>query len=426
MIEQFPRFRPGSVLRRPVSLLALLAATACAGPFDPDIRGRLGGPLDTSHAAVAATEPRPEPDDRGVISYPNYQVAVARRGDTLADVAQRVGLPPEELAAYNGVQTGDPLRRGEIVALPRRVSEPTAETGAKPSTPTGAITSAPLGQPSQVDVTTLASDALDAAPSTPPQPAASPAPAGRNDAVEPVRHRVQRGETAYTIARLYNVSPRALADWNGLDANFTLREGQYLLIPIAAESAAPAASGPAPQSPVSAPAQPAAVAVTRPGSGSPTPTPPSATKPLPVETPQPAAAPAPKPAAPAAPVGETTRAASNARMTMPVEGNIIREYAKGRNDGIDISAPAGTAVRAADSGTVAAITRNTEDVPILVIKHAGDLLTVYTHINEIRVKKGDTVTRGQTIGKVQAGDPARMHFEVRDGFDSVDPMSYLR
>ena len=50
---------------------------------------------------------------------------------------------------------------------------------------------------------------------------------------EPLRHQVTRGETAFTIARLYNVSAKDLADWNGLGPDFAVREGQYLLIPTA-------------------------------------------------------------------------------------------------------------------------------------------------------------------------------------------------
>ncbi|ETX28329.1 peptidoglycan DD-metalloendopeptidase family protein [Roseivivax isoporae] len=411
-MKQFPMtFRSPSPRRMGAAGIALAALAACQGPLDLDMRGRMGGPLDTSQAAIGATAPRPEADDRGVISYPNYQVAVARRGDTVATLSTRVGLPAQEVAAFNGIQTGDTLRQGEIVALPRRVAEPSAATGAPATTP------APLPGSSQIDVTTLASNALDRAPAassdTPrtPAPATQPAPGG----VEPIRHQVKRGETAFTIARLYNVTPRALADWNALDENFTLREGQYLLIPVTPET------GAAPQE--------RADAVTAPGSGSPTPEPPSASKPLPAEQPKPqaeaaaaAAASAPKPD-----VGQTTSAAtSDSAMLMPVSGSIIREYAKGRNDGIDIAAPAGTAVKSAEAGTVAAITRNTDGIPILVIKHDDDLLTVYTHIDGIPVKKGDRVTRGQTIGKVQPGDPPRMHFEVRDGFDSVDPMLYLR
>ncbi|MGY9046223.1 MAG: murein hydrolase activator EnvC family protein, partial [Rhodobacterales bacterium] len=156
-----------------------------------------------------------------------------------------------------------------------------------------------------------------------------------------------------------------------------------------------------------------------------TPVPPSASKPLPAETPAPASQPAPAVAKPD--IGkQSTPAAASAAMSYPVQGSIIREYAKGKNDGIDIAAAVGTPVRSAASGTVAAITTNTENIPILVIKHPDNLLTVYTHIDGLTVQKGDVVSRGQTIGVVRAGDPARMHFEVRNGFESVDPMKYLQ
>ena len=113
-------------------------------------------------------------------------------------------------------------------------------------------------------------------------------------------------------------------------------------------------------------------------------------------------------------------------MAFPVQGSIIREYSKGRNDGIDIGASVGTAVKAAASGQVAAITRNTEGINILVIRHPDNLLTVYTHVDNITVAKGDAVSRGQSIAKVADFEPSRVHFEVRKGFDSVDPMDYLR
>ena len=111
---------------------------------------------------------------------------------------------------------------------------------------------------------------------------------------------------------------------------------------------------------------------------------------------------------------------------MPVSGKIIRGYQKKKNDGIDIAASAGTSVAAAGDGTVAAITKDTEGVPILVVRHAGNLLTVYANIDAINVKKGDKVKRGQAIAKVRASSPAFLHFEVRQGFDSVDPMPYLQ
>ena len=384
-------FRVGTSL----SVLALLAA--CSEPLDLDMRGLINGGFNTADAARAATAPRPQPDDRGVISYPNYQVAVARRGDTLAQLAARVGLPADELARYNGVQTGDPLRAGEIIALPRRVAEPSPETGA--------ISPGPIRPASEIDITTLAGDAIDRSAPTPATERPTP-----QTGSEPIRHQVKRGETAFTISRLYNVSVRSLAEWNGLDSSFTLREGQYLLIPV-----------------VTAAVSTQEDTTRLPGTGSPTPEPPSASQPLPEETPAAAATTTATAAAPIANLGKQTGAsASNAAMSFPVQGSIIREYAKGRNDGIDIGASVGTTVKAAASGQVAAITRNTDGINILVIRHPDNLLSVYTHVDNITVAKGDAVSRGQSIAKVADFEPSRVHFEVRKGFDSVDPMGYLR
>ncbi|MDW4548151.1 M23 family metallopeptidase [Defluviimonas sp. D31] len=395
--------RPISALRVALLGTSLVALAACepGGGFDPDLRNYSQIGLDTSAAAMQASAARPAPDARGIISYPNYQVAVARRGDTVESVAARVGLPAAELAGYNALQPGMQLREGEIVALPRRVA------GAAPVTAApvmGAPATAPGGR---IDVTTIASGALDRASATPaPQPAAAPAPAPVSG-TEPVRHRVQRGETAYSVARLYNVDVKALADWNGLGPDLGLREGQTLLIPVANAT------------------RPAPVAVTAPGQGSPTPTPPSASTPLPAEKTTPAAAPVKTP--PPADLGaEKTAASSGSKLAMPVQGKIIRGYQKKKNEGIDISASAGSSVTAAGDGTVAAITKDTEQVPILVIRHEGNLLTVYANIDGIAVAKGAKVSRGQTIAKVRASDPAFLHFEVRQGFDSVDPMPYLQ
>lgn len=370
-----------------VAGLALLTLAACdnAG-LDWDLRDMRV--MNTADAARQVTESRPEPDARGVISYPNYQVAVARRGDTVADVADRVGLSAGELARFNALDPDTPLRNGEVLALPRRVA-------AAPAGTTGS---------SEIDITTLASGAIDRAEGA---PAASGA-AGR----EPVRHQVRRGETAFSIARLYNVSTRALADWNGLGPDMTVREGQYLLIPLSDASDTRTAALAAPDA-------------TQPGTGSPTPVPPSASEPLPVDSP---ARPAVEAEAPASPqmVEERTAATPSSRLAMPVDGRIIRAYERGRNDGIGIAADVGTLVRAADDGTVAAITRDTDQVPILVIRHADNLLTVYANIDNIQVERGTRVRRGDTIASVRSGTPSFLHFEVREGFESVDPMPFLQ
>lgn len=384
-----------------VAGLALLAG--CSEPLDFDLRGNLGGFSTAEAARGTTTAHRPQPDTRGIISYPSYQVAVARRGDAVSDVANRIGMAPSELARFNGVQPQDRLREGEILALPRRVSEP------------------PAGSPGSIDIATLAGGAIDAAPETTPrrvetttlEPAqttgstattSSPRPQER---VEPVRHKVLRGETAYTISRLYQVPVKALGEWNGLGPDFAIREGQYLLIPVK-DQPAPARNVPD-------------TAVTPPGAGSPTPTPPSATEPLPDEK---IAATPPEP--PKVAVGKPSRP-SNAAMAMPVGGGkIVRTYSKGKNDGIDIAGSPKSAVSAAESGTVAAITRDADQVPIIVVRHDSNLLTVYANVAQIAVNKGDRVSRGQKLAELRDGNDAYLHFEVRDGFESVDPEPYLK
>ncbi|MGB5864104.1 MAG: peptidoglycan DD-metalloendopeptidase family protein [Sulfitobacter sp.] len=395
---------------------SLLAGVACLGlaacanqPLDFDLRGVAGG-FTTANAAQAPLATRPVPDNRGVISYPGYQVAVARRGDTLADVAARVGLNAATLASFNGIDQRVTLRKDEIIALPTRVAEP--------SPATGALSTGPI-QP--VDISSLAGGAIDRSAATPAAPgvrttALSPASAPAAQAgQQPVRHKVERGETAFTVARLYSVPVRDLAQWNGLGSDFAIREGQFLLIPVASQN-----------QPRNTPAQTAAV-TPLPGQGSATPTPPSAAQPLPDEQIAPAAqvAAAPAPAKPVADVGKTTKPAATGKLVRPVNGTIIREYAKGKNEGINIKAAPGTPVKAADAGTVAAITKSADGVPIVVVRHADNLLTVYANVADVSVKKGDAVARGQNIAKLRSGDDAFVHFEVRKGFDSVDPGPFL-
>ncbi|MEM6758376.1 MAG: peptidoglycan DD-metalloendopeptidase family protein [Pseudomonadota bacterium] len=377
---------------------SLALISACTEPLDFDLRGLSGG-FSTSQAAQTATEDRPRPDNRGIISYPNFQVAVARRGDTLSDVASRVGLPADELGRFNGIAPDVALRAGEVIALPRRVAEPSPATGA---TGIGPI------QPPSVDVTALAGNAIDNAA---PTPASEPVPRRPlpQTGQEPIRHKVERGETAFTIARLYNVPAKSLAEWNGLGADFAVREGQFLLIPVARVAA------PKPRDPDT---------TTAPGEGSPTPTPPSATEALPDDEAT-AATPAAVPEEPVADVGNVS-APQGAQFALPVTGSIIRPYAKGRNEGIDIKAAPGTPVAAAAAGTVAAITQSAEGIPIIVVRHENNLLTVYANVADVKVAKGDSVTRGQPIAALRdSANDAFVHFEVRDGFDSVDPSPFL-
>ncbi len=364
--------------------LALLGACT-GGAMDWDLRTN---PSSTANDARQATAARPVPDQNGVLSYPGYQLATARRGETVASLSTRLGLGAADVARSNALSVNDPLREGELVLLPARVSAAPQPMATVPS--------------GGVDIGAIATTALDNAPA---RPVAPNVPGGGQ---QPDRHVVKRGETAFTIARSYNVSAKALADWNNLGADMAVREGQSLLIPVA--------TGPAPSS---------TDVTTIPGTGSPTPTPPSAAKPLPDEkTKTPAEAKKDNPASPD--VGAGRSAASSTKMTMPASGSIVRAYDKKKNQGIDIGASAGSPVKAADAGTIAAITKDTDQVQIVVIRHANNLLTVYAGVDGLKVKKGDSVSRGQQIGVVRNASPAILHFEVRRGVDSLDPATFLQ
>ncbi|MCV2874943.1 peptidoglycan DD-metalloendopeptidase family protein [Rhodobacteraceae bacterium XHP0102] len=375
-------------------MLGLSAAllTGCVGAvsdLDFDFRGNA-----ISNTDLSATAPRPEPDAQGLITYPNYQLAVARSGDTVRSVATRLGIDAEGLARFNGRGADDALRRDEILALPRDARVGSASAAR--------------------DITQIATSAIDAAETRNPQ-----APVVQSGD-EPVRHRVTRGETAYSVARLYNVSVRALADWNGLGPDLEVREGQYLIIPLAletatgnrADGAAPGASTP-PAPPSASQALPA----------------PIASQTLPAQegaSAQPATStPAPRPATTTTPTSASAPAAdAGGALLRPVQGNILRAFSA-ENEGVDIAAAVGTPVRAAESGEVAAITQDTDQVPILVLRHADGLLTVYANIRAITVARGDRVTRGQTIAEVGPGTPSFLHFEVRRGFEAIDPMPFF-
>ena len=366
------------------AIIALLAGCEGSG-FDFDLRD-MGNGFDTTDALDDVPN-RPRPDSRGIISYPGYQVVVAERDDTVTAIAARLGLNAAELAAYNGIEPNAVLRRDEVIALPARVAEPSPATGALT---TGPILPAPV-------VTTT------------PLETVAPTPATQTGQ-EPVRHHVAVGETVYSISRLYAVPVEAIAEWNGLGADLSIRSGQFLMIPQANSAA-----------PIAAPTPTVA-----PGAGSETPVPPSAATALPDETPEPVATAAPPVVAPNL-GAQQTELTGNADATLiyPVQGTIIRAYAAGRNDGIDIASDAQTPVKAAAAGVVAAITTNTDGIQIVVIRHSDNLLTVYTHLEALTVTRDDTVSQGQVIGQVLAGNPSYLHFEVRRGMDSADPADFL-
>jgi len=124
---------------------------------------------------------------------------------------------------------------------------------------------------------------------------------------------------------------------------------------------------------------------------------------------------------------------SGQRFRWPVSGRVISNFGSradgGHNDGIDISVPQGTSVKAAENGVVAYAGNELKGYGNLVlIRHSNNWVSAYAHNENVSVKRGDKVTRGQTIAQAGATGSVsqpQVHFELRKGSRPVDPLKYL-
>ena len=355
-----------------------------------------------SQAEVTTVEP--EADGRGVIDFGEFAVIVAREGDTIADVANRVALTPDIMARYNGLPQSYRLRAGERLAIPEGGQVAAVEQGWSPAIVTGALD----------DVNEPSAQAAAAAPDVP--------------GTVPLRHRVEAGETVYSIAALYRVSVTSLASWNGLTGDLAVAPGRSLIIPVAgAPGVVSAAKEPATAEVVKTEpvaAAPAPKATTQPGSTT------SVTRPPSADTPLPKNQTAQSPDLKSPDLGQFRTAASGAvKLLTPVDGKVVKPFAKGgsaKNDGIDFQTAASAPVKAAEAGEVALVSRSLGGLgTIILIRHPDDLITVYGRVTDVQVEKGDAVRRGQRLGTVADGTPPTMHFEVRRGTEAVDPTPFL-
>ena len=286
--------------------------------------------------------------------------------------------------------------------------------------------------------------------------------AGQILVLDPTRaHTVVKGDTLSKLAAAYNVEMRLLASANDLTPPYVIRLGQQLWIPdpftIAAAPAGRAvvavANEPPPPLPASdTPRVPRSAIITEslapppgtPALGSPAqvsgaapeiPAAPSAPGgPAPLAAPAPQQEPEPEVAIalPPGPIPEPPARVSS-RFAWPLRGRIISGFGPAgqglHNDGINIAAPAGTQVRAADNGVVAYAGNELKGFGnLLLIKHADGLTTAYAHSARLLVHRGDEVKQGQVIavvGRTGNVDSAQLHFEVRKGTQAIDPMEYL-
>jgi murein DD-endopeptidase MepM/ murein hydrolase activator NlpD len=113
----------------------------------------------------------------------------------------------------------------------------------------------------------------------------------------------------------------------------------------------------------------------------------------------------------------------------PVTGKVVTSFASSNDTGINISAPAGTPVKAVENGTVIYVGSGVEGYGNLVlIRHANGYVSAYANLKDASVAKGKVVGRGDIIGSVGATGSVsspQLHFELRKGATPVDPVPLL-
>jgi hypothetical protein len=107
----------------------------------------------------------------------------------------------------------------------------------------------------------------------------------------------------------------------------------------------------------------------------------------------------------------------------------ISQYAHDGHWALDIAVPDGTPVKAADRGTVIVAGWNPTGYGFrVVIDHGNDYVTLYAHLSDIYVEKGEVVGKGQVIGVTGANGNItgpHLHFEIRDFGRLTDPLTLL-
>jgi len=263
----------------------------------------------------------------------------------------------------------------------------------------------------------------------PAQPAAAAKPAPRPPESRPPFHTVKKGETLYSISLDYGLDYRELAQWNGLtEASSIISIGQQLRLSPPAVAAAPTA----------APLMSAPEVQGRPLEGSPVAGIDGVVKSQPraVRAPysdqtyaqmaglKPELSPGDEARVPPAPVGE-----DNVTWGWPANGKVIGTFSDSSSQrGISIAGKLGQPVLASAAGRVIFSGTGIRGFgKLIVIKHNNTFLSVYAHNNELLVKEGQNVAKGQKIAEMGAtdSDQVRLHFEIRRLGKPVDPMKLL-
>jgi murein DD-endopeptidase MepM/ murein hydrolase activator NlpD len=339
-----------------------------------------------------------------------------RPGDTLYALSRRHKVSLNELMSLNGLSSPS-LKPGQKLYLP---------AGTAGGTAVGSATQTARPERESYDTQHAA-----AAPSR----EAADAPADWTTS-----YTVRQGDSLYAIARQNGVKLADIERYNGISDSRKVKPGTVLKLPghgaaapvadaSAATIAAPSASGSAPT--------PGAVQL-----GEVTNSPPqtsSSQQPTllngsngdrvaKAETPGSA-----NDAVAPTKAQNSGSVADSGRLRWPVAGKVISSFGPRpdgtHNDGVNLAAPMGTDVHAAETGVVAYAGDELKGYGNLVlVRHDNGWVTAYAHADEILVKRGDRIKRGQVIakaGRTGQVDQPQVHFELRQGQKPVDPTPFM-
>ena len=210
-------------------------------------------------------------------------------------------------------------------------------------------------------------------------------------------HRVEKGDTLFSIAWRYGLDFRQLASANSISTPYIIYPGQKIDIRNLPKTPVLAT-----KSTVEKPSKPAVTkrSVAKPKSK------------ISHKTPQ------------------RSSPASATDWMWPVNGRLIARFSttKPVNKGIDIAGPLGESVLAAAAGTVVYAGRGLRGYGNLVIvKHNEIYLSAYAHTSRIVVSEQDVVKAGQKIAEIGSTgtDKVKLHFEIRKNGKPVDPLNHL-
>ena len=247
------------------------------------------------------------------------------------------------------------------------------------------------------------------------------------------KHTVQKGDTLYSIAQIYDIDYKNLAEWNNLENPGAISIGQQLRLSSPNIMVKPAVfalpdpeSSPTVQQPISESTSAATLLKTEP----------KALK-LPYSKQAIAKLKAPEEALPAAaknPKNEkptelnaAARDKGGIKWIWPTEGRVSSHFSQSTK-GMDISGKTGQPVLASAAGKVVYSGTGLRGYgKLIIIKHNNAYLSAYAHNNKLLVKEGQIVSRGQVIAEMGKTDSnlVRLHFEIRKNGKPVDPLKYL-